>query len=159
MGAPQAPIICIYPRHRDKAWRDVTKRLLKRHLIVILLLPKWKEDNLLCSKGSHNNQKKSSVNAKKSFRNNVLCKKNDYFCADKYAFSKKKNEQLFNDIQSFWLISTQWCSAPPCGGCRGIASSYYGVIGRHSSCLIRNVVFYFTTISNKINYKNQRYEK
>ena len=41
------------------------------------------------------------------------------------------------------LISSQHSSAPPCGGYRSIASSYYGVIGRHSSCLIRNAVFFF----------------
>ena len=52
------------------------------------------------------------------------------------------------------LISTQWCSAPPCGGCRSIASSYYGVIGRHSSCLFRNVVFSYKPLTSK----NERYE-
>ena len=47
------------------------------------------------------------------------------------------------------LISTQWCSAPPCGGSRSIASSYYDVIGRHSSCLIRNVVFSYEPLTSK----------
>ena len=41
------------------------------------------------------------------------------------------------------LISTQWCSAPPCGGPRSIASSYYGVTSRHSPCYVGNAVFFF----------------
>ena len=41
------------------------------------------------------------------------------------------------------LISTQWCSAPPCGGTRSIASSYYGVTSRHSPCHVGNAVFFF----------------
>lgn len=47
------------------------------------------------------------------------------------------------------LLSTQWCSAPPCGGCRSIASSYYDVIGRHSSCLFRSVVFYLIQLATR----------
>ena len=72
----------------------------KRHLIVILLLPKWKEDNLLCSKVESQQSGKCSVNAKKIFRNNVLYKKMITF-AQISTHLTEKNEQLFNDIQSF----------------------------------------------------------
>ena len=34
----------------------------------------------------------------------------------------------------------QWCSAPPCGGPRNIAS-YYGVTSQHSPCHVGNAVF------------------
>ena len=52
------------------------------------------------------------------------------------------------------LLSTQWCSAPPCGGSHGIALSYYGVIGRHSSCLVGSAVFSCKPLTSK----NERYE-
>ncbi len=55
--------------------------------------------------------------------------------------------KLFSDFQNFSkslngvfaavspiLLFSQWCSAPPGGGARDMAYSYYGVIGWHSSC-------------------------
>lgn len=47
---------------------------------------------------------------------------------------------------SLRLISTQWRSAPPCGGTRSIASSYYGVTSRHSSCHVGNAVFFLEKV-------------
>ena len=54
------------------------------------------------------------------------------------------------------LFSTQWCSAPPSGGCQSIASSYYGVIGRHLSCLIRNAVFSYELSTSKTDMNAKR---
>ena len=69
----------------------------------------------------------------------------------KYLNYQKVGKVLFSGFADifFRLFSTQWCSAPPCGGSRSIASSYYGVIGRHSSCLIRNAVFSYELSTSK----------
>ena len=55
-----------------------------------------------------------------------------------------------------WLFSTQHSSAPPCGGCRSMASSYCGVIGRHLSCLIRNAVFLCGNLGNRQKHKKKK---
>ena len=74
----------------------------------------------------------------------------------KYLKCQRVSNSFFSGFANRFLrlFSTQWCSAPPCGGCRSIASSYYGVIGRHSSCLFRNVVFSYKPLTSK----NERYE-
>ena len=69
----------------------------------------------------------------------------------KYLNYQRVGKVLFSGFADifFRLFSTQWCSAPQCGGSRSIASSYYDVIGRHSSCLIRNVVFSYEPLTSK----------
>ena len=69
----------------------------------------------------------------------------------KYLKCQRVSNSFFSGFANRFLrlIFTQWCSAPPCGGTRSIASSYYGVIGRHSSCLIRNVVFSYEPLTSK----------
>lgn len=41
-------------------------------------------------------------------------RKFNYFCVEKYALTEK-NEQLFNDIQLFWVL---WKSSDFCKLCR-----------------------------------------
>ena len=69
----------------------------------------------------------------------------------KYLNYQRVGKVLFSGFANRFLrlLSTQWCSAPPCGGCRSIALSYYDVIGRHSSCLFRNVVFYLIQLATR----------
>ena len=69
----------------------------------------------------------------------------------KYLNYQRVGKVLFSGFADIFLrlLSTQWCSAPPCGGCRSIALSYYDVIGRHSSCLFLNVVFYLIQLATR----------
>ena len=62
----------------------------------------------------------------------------------KYLKCQRVSNSFFSGFANRFLrlISTQWCSAPPCGGTRSIASSYYGVTSRHPSCHVGNVVFF-----------------
>ena len=78
----------------------------------------------------------------------------------KYLKYQRAGKVVFSGFADifFRLFSTQWCSAPPCGGCQSIVSSYYGVIGRHLSCLIRNAVFSYELSTSKtdMNVKRKR---
>ena len=64
--------------------------------------------------------------------------------------SQRVSKSVFCDFAAFFLrfISSQWCSAPPCGGPRSIVS-YYGVTSRHSPCLVGNAVFSFQLLTLK----------
>ena len=86
----------------------------------------------------------------------------NYFCVEKYALTDKVNNfsmtyKHFDSCQNMKVLVKYVMNTappPPCGGCRSIASSYYGVIGRHSSCLFRNDVFSYKPLTSK----NERYE-
>lgn len=75
-----------------------------------------------------------------------------------FRCSQRVDEVLLSGFADtfLWLFSTQHSSAPPCGGCRSMASSYCGVIGRHLSCLIRNAVFLCGNLGNRQKHKKKK---
>ena len=96
----------------------------------------------------------SSVQPKYVMNNLVICENRVNTHSHRAYFTENilNIKTLANREKKKFLISQvlqtvssdlymQWCSVPPCGGPRNIASSYYGVTSQHSPCHVGNAVF------------------
>ena len=107
--------------------RDIVQASLAFHSSV---QPKYVMDNLVICENRVNTHSHRAY-----FTENILNVKT----------LANREKKIFLISQVLQTVSSdlymQWCSAPPCGGPRNIASSCYGVTSQHSPCHVGNAVF------------------